>query len=202
MKDNKNKKILNTSEIETEYIHNSETEYLNNDETEYLGEDTNFLDDNETECIEEISEQTDKSSILNDRYKIVEKVGEGGMGLVYKAEDLRLRGYIVAIKEIRLDSISQNRKEKVIRNFENEAGTLIKLRHNSIPRVLDFFCLNNDKCYIVMDFIYGQTLEEVILNRGKIPEKEVKEWFYQIADVIKYLHSREPKIIFRDFKAF
>ena len=51
-----------------------------------------------------------------------------------------------------------------------------------------------------MDFIYGQTLEDVILNRGKIPEKEVKEWFYQIADVIKYLHSREPKIIFRDLK--
>ncbi|MDU6248520.1 MAG: serine/threonine-protein kinase [Paeniclostridium sordellii] len=154
----------------------------------------------ETEYIDIKTDKISKYNVLNDRYKIIETIGKGGMGAVYKALDMRLKGIEVAIKEISLETIEDERIEKVIKNFENEAATLISLRHNAIPRVMDFFSLNNNKCYIVMDLIDGETLDEVIKKRGKIPENEVREWINQLADVLKYLHSREPKIIFRDLK--
>ncbi|WP_338558619.1 serine/threonine-protein kinase [Paraclostridium sordellii] len=154
----------------------------------------------ETEYIDIKTDKISKYNVLNDRYKIIETIGKGGMGAVYKALDMRLKGIEVAIKEISLETIEDKRIEKVIKNFENEAATLISLRHNAIPRVMDFFSLNKNKCYIVMDLIDGETLDEVIKKRGKIPENEVREWINQLADVLKYLHSREPKIIFRDLK--
>ena len=181
------KKTLNEN-IKTQYLGTEETEYVEIDGVE------------ETEYIDIKTGKIPKDIILNDRYKIISTIGKGGMGAVYKALDMRLRGIEIAIKEISLETIEDERIEKVIKNFENEAATLISLRHNAIPRVMDFFSLNNNKCYIVMDLIDGETLDEVIKKRGKIPENEVREWINQLADVLKYLHSREPKIIFRDLK--
>ncbi|WP_338558622.1 serine/threonine-protein kinase [Paraclostridium sordellii] len=181
------KKTLNEN-IKTQYLGTEETEYVEIDGVE------------ETEYIDIKTGKIPKDIILNDRYKIISTIGKGGMGAVYKALDMRLRGIEVAIKEISLETIEDERIEKVIKNFENEAATLISLRHNAIPRVMDFFSLNKNKCYIVMDLIDGETLDEVIKKRGKIPENEVREWINQLADVLKYLHSREPKIIFRDLK--
>lgn len=175
-----------------------ETEYLGSEETKYEGNYNTYNE--QTEYIESKTGKAPKDTILNQRYKIVETIGKGGMGAVYKALDIRLRSTPVAIKEISLETIESDRIEKVIENFENEAQTLIGLRHNSIPRVMDFFSLDNNKCYIVMDLIDGETLDEVIKKRGSIPEYEVRNWIYQISDVLKYLHSRNPKIIFRDLK--
>lgn len=187
----KNDKKQYDSQIDiiTEYVGNEKTEYIhtieNNEETSYQGQDKNRID---------------KSSIINQRYKIVGVLGKGGMGVVYKALDIRLRNIEVAIKEIRLEIIEREKREKIIQNFQSEAKMLIKLRHNSIPRVTDFFFLDNNKCYIVMDLIEGENLDQVIKRRGKIPESEVREWLSQLCDVLSYLHSREPKIIFRDLK--
>lgn len=177
----------------TDKNNKSEFYYKDNIETEYIGGE-------ETEYVATKTGKIPKNIILNQRYKIVATIGKGGMGAVYKALDMRLRSTPVAIKEMSLGTIEDERIEKVIQNFENEAGTLISLRHNSIPRVMDFFSLNNNKCYIVMDLIEGETLDQVIRRRGKIPEYEVRDWINQIADVLKYLHSRDPKIIFRDLK--
>lgn len=180
-------------DISTEYIGNEETEYIHTAATEYENIE-------ETEYQEPGKNKASESNIINQRYKIVETLGKGGMGSVYKALDIRLRNTPVAIKEISLETIENERIERVIENFENEAETLIQLRHNSIPRVMDFFSLDNDKCYIVMDLIEGETLAQVVKRRGKIPEKEVREWLDQLSDVLNYLHNREPKIIFRDLK--
>lgn len=186
---NKDKKNIHLDEnIETEYIGAEETDYIEIDE------------EGETEYIDVKTGKIPGNVILNERYKVIATIGKGGMGAVYKALDMRLREIAVAIKEISLETIADERIEKVIQNFENEAATLISLRHNAIPRVMDFFSLNNNKCYIVMDLIDGETLDQVIRKRGKIPESEVREWIYQLADVLKYLHSRDPKVIFRDLK--
>lgn len=141
---NKDKKNIHLDEnIETEYIGAEETDYIEIDE------------EGETEYIDVKTGKIPGNVILNERYKVIATIGKGGMGAVYKALDMRLREIPVAIKEISLETISDERIEKVIQNFENEAATLISLRHNAIPRVMDFFSLNNNKCYIVMDLIDG-----------------------------------------------
>lgn len=187
------KKDKSQIDIGTEYIGSEDTEYIHTTETEYE-------DIQQTEYKEPGKNKSSETNIINQRYKIVETLGKGGMGAVYKALDMRLRNTPVAIKEISLETIENERIEKVIENFENEAETLIQLRHNSIPRVMDFFSLDNDKCYIVMDLIEGETLEQIVKRRGAIPESEVREWLDQLSDVLSYLHSRQPKIIFRDLK--
>ena len=113
---------------------NSEFYYKDNIETEYIGGE-------ETEYVATKTGKIPKNIILNQRYKIVATIGKGGMGAVYKALDMRLRSTPVAIKEMSLGTIEDERIEKVIQNFENEAGTLISLRHNSIPRVMDFLLI-------------------------------------------------------------
>lgn len=156
-----------------------------NSETQYLGDETGGIPN---------------GNLLNGRYRILELVGKGGMGAVYKCLDIKLNNNIVAVKEISIKHVEEAKIQKVTENFKNEAAILIKLRHDKLPRVLDFFIEENDKCYIVMDFIEGKNLSQVISERGAIPFKEVLEWFYQLADVLKYLHTREPKIIFKDLK--
>ena len=189
-----NKKEGNIQDdINTEYIGNEETEYIHTTKTEYENIE-------KTEYNQPSKNKRDEFNIVNQRYKIVEILGQGGMGAVYKALDIRLRNTPVAIKEISLDTIENEKIEKVIENFENEAKTLIQLRHNSIPRIMDFFSLDNNKCYIVMDLIEGETLAQIVKKRGQIPENEVREWLTQLSDVLSYLHNRDPKIIFRDLK--
>jgi len=77
--------------------------------------------------------------------------------------------------------------------------TLEKLRHSAIPRVTNFFCFN-DKWYLVMDYIEGENLGQVMKRRGKIGEKEALNWFYQLCDVLGYLHNQNPPVVFRDLK--
>ena len=151
-----NKKEENIQDdINTEYIGNEETEYIHTTKTGYENIE-------KTEYNQPSKNKRDEFNIVNQRYKIVEILGQGGMGAVYKALDIRLRNTPVAIKEISLDTIENERIEKVIENFENEAKTLIQLRHNSIPRIMDFFSLDNNKCYIVMDLIEGETLAQIV----------------------------------------
>lgn len=137
--------------------------------------------------------------ILSGRYRIVERVGKGGMGAVYKAEDLRLNSTIVAVKEMLNFVSSPEKLDEAVEGFKREANMLVNLRHKALPRVTDFFP-QDGKWFLVMDFIEGETLQQVIDRRGRIPEDEVANWFGQLADVFGYLHNHRPAIIFRDLK--
>ena len=142
--------------------------------------------------------------ILRDRYEIIDLVGQGGMGAVYKADDLRLRGRICAVKEILPELISApGMEDQAHDQFYREASILSRLDHPNLPKVSDFF--NQDgREYLVMDFIPGQDLrqlvEEARRRDGFLPEESVLAWAGQLCDALTYLHTQDPPVLHRDIK--
>lgn len=139
--------------------------------------------------------------VLQNRYRIVGVLGMGGMGAVYLAQDMRLANMKVAVKEMTPDpSASHAEQVQAQQQFQQEASILASLDHRNLPRVSDYFT-EAGKHYLVMDYIDGETLEE-ILNRtsGFLPESQVLDWAEQLCNVLGYLHSRQPPVIFRDLK--
>ena len=133
-------------------------------------------------------------SVLNSRYRIARLVGQGGFGAVYRAWDLAL-SQPVALKE-NVDSGSESQRQ-----FEQEAKLLAGLRHPNLPRVIDHFILTDQGQYLVMDFIEGRSLAQMLRDRrGPLDEAEAQQWLHQICDAVEYLHTRTPPIIHRDIK--
>ena len=142
-------------------------------------------------------------SVLNDRYEIVNIVGQGGMSTVYRARDHRFGSVnrIVAVKEM-VDVVQDNAARRMrLATFEREASLLATLHHPAIPKIHDYFTVNG-RIYLVLEFIDGDNLETVLDARGApIPEPELIGWATEICDVLTYLHSQTPNpIIFRDVK--
>jgi serine/threonine protein kinase len=133
------------------------------------------------------------NSVLQERYRILEIIGQGGMGAVYKAIDERL-GNIVALKQTFLND------DEMARAFEREARLLANLGHPALPKVTDHF-VENDGQFLIMEFIPGDDLGRQLKRRGQPFDHElVLEWGYQILDVLEYLHQHRPPIIHRDIK--
>ena len=139
-------------------------------------------------------------TLLNQRFNIVEIVGQGGMGTVYKAEHIRLH-VVYAVKEIRGTGIEGTEKQQDLAACEHEAQFLVKLDHPHLPKVTDAF-IENDNFYLVMQFIEGVTLDTRLSEAHGAPLDVLQsvEWGLQIADVLAYLHTQDPPIIFRDLK--
>ncbi len=141
-------------------------------------------------------------TVLRSRYKIVELVGQGGMGAVYRAEDLRLEGRQCAVKEVQLeadaDFAAQSRTQ-----FHREASVLARLDHPNLPKVSDYFS-EAGRDYLVMDFVAGRNLKEIMdeaRRQGRfLEEKQVRTWADQLCDALEYLHSQDPPILHRDVK--
>ncbi len=139
-------------------------------------------------------------TLLEGRYLIVETIGRGGMGAVYKALDMRLENTPVAVKEMSTNALGPGKLAEAVEAFKKEASMLIKLRHPALPRITDYFSNGDDRWYIVMDYIEGETLEAIAQKRGPIPEAELIDWAKQICGVLDYLHNQAPPVIFRDLK--
>jgi serine/threonine-protein kinase len=141
------------------------------------------------------------STRLAGRYQILRRIGQGGMAAVYQAQDLNLLGRNVAIKEMSDASLTDPaERQQAVLAFQQEAQLLVSLDHPHIVRVSDFFPAGN-KYYLVMDFVDGASLEDLLMQRGHgFGEPEVLPWLYQLCDALRYLHSRTPPIIFRDLK--
>ncbi len=140
---------------------------------------------------------------LRDRYKIVAKIGQGGMGAVYLAEDQRLTGRRVAVKIMQGAAASETGHEQ----FAREAQVLARLDHPSLPRVSDFFRLDEQpepSVAMVMDFVAGQELGEVVKEARRkhrqLPEAQVLSWAEMLCDTLTYLHWQEPPVLHRDIK--
>ncbi|MCE1245900.1 MAG: PQQ-binding-like beta-propeller repeat protein [Firmicutes bacterium] len=141
-----------------------------------------------------------KGSVLDNRYEIIGIIEKGGMGAVYRALDTRLDN-TCAVKEMRDSFEKIEYRNYAIDKFKSEALILSKLRHPNIPRVWDFFVENN-RYYLVMDFVEGTNLHKILHKRSKkrCDEEEATTWAIQLCDVLSYLHRQDPPIIYRDIK--
>lgn len=138
------------------------------------------------------------SKVLGKRYEILEKIGTGGMGNVYKAHDRRL-DRIVAIKILKLE---YNDDSNFIRKFKRESLAAASISHPNIVSIFDVGSetIDDDVVhYIVMEYIDGKTLKELINEDGKLPEKRALNYALQIAEALKMAHSKH--IVHRDIKS-
>lgn len=131
--------------------------------------------------------------VLGDRYKVVEKIGEGGMAIVYKAKCSLLNRY-VAIKVLRKEFIND---EEFIEKFKREAQAAASLSHANIVNVYDVG-MEDDIYYIVMEYIDGKTLKDIIDEKGKLDTKETLDISMKVVDAL--IHAHANKVIHRDIK--
>lgn len=134
---------------------------------------------------------------MMNRYRVVRFVGRGGMGAVYLCEDLRLPGKQWALKEMILHDPGV--AEQVRDSFQREAQFLAGLRHRSLPLIVDVFSIE-DRQYLVMEFIHGETLAQRVENQGVPSDTTALSWALELAQVLDYLHRQDRPIIFRDLK--
>jgi serine/threonine-protein kinase len=126
------------------------------------------------------------------------------MGATYRAEDLRLKGRVCAVKEALPDpDASPDELRQSREQFYQEASTLARLDHPNLPKVSDYFS-ENDRDYLVMDFVPGQDLKDLLaqaLHEGHpLPEKQVLAWADQLCDALHYMHTQDPPVLHRDIK--
>ncbi len=135
----------------------------------------------------------ERGTLLHKRYRVVEILGQGGMGSVYRAVDENL-GVDVALKENLFTT------DEYARQFRLEAVILANLRHPNLPRVTDHFVIGDQGQYLVMDYIEGEDLRQRMERLGMISEDEAVTIGAAICDALTYLHTRRPPILHRDIK--
>jgi serine/threonine protein kinase len=141
-----------------------------------------------------------EAHLLRQRYRLQAQVGAGGFSAVYKAEDTT-NGKTVAIKAISLRDLTTQEKIEATDVFNREVSLLSTLRHRNLPQVLDHF--TTTECwYVVMDFVNGTSLEKCLEELGstRLPLTEIIDIGIVLCEVLEYLHSQQPAIIYRDLK--
>ncbi|HKV58392.1 MAG TPA: protein kinase [Ktedonobacteraceae bacterium] len=129
----------------------------------------------------------------------MQTIGQGGMAAVYQARDTR-KGTLCAIKEMSLSTVASEERPQAIQNFLAEAKILSRLNHPNLPAFTDFFT-EDARHFLVMEYIDGSTLEDLLERNGHpFSERRVLGWARQLCDVLEYLHSQQPPVIFRDMK--
>lgn len=137
------------------------------------------------------------NTVLDGKYKILALIGEGGMSRVYLAMDNRLNKQW-AIKEIKKKGTDKQNRI-TIDNLINEANLMKDLDHPALPRIVDIID-DGKTLYVVMDYIEGESLNKILREYGAQPQKTVIEWGKQLCEVLDYLHTRNPPIVYRDMK--
>ncbi len=142
--------------------------------------------------------------LLRGRYRILERIGQGGMGNIYLAEDERLKGRNCALKEVEHDrNLPHKILEEAREQFLREATVLARLDHPNLPKVSDFFSIN-ERDYLVMDYVPGKDLRTLMLEARQenrfLSERNVLDWTAQLGEALTFLHRQTPPIVHRDIK--
>ena len=131
-------------------------------------------------------------TILQNRYRIMSQLGQGGMGMVYMAFDSSLE-HVVAVK------LNRNLSSQGTTQFIREARLLANLHHPNLPRVTDYFLIG-DSQFLVMDYIAGDDLGSLIEKQGAFTLDQVLHWSEQLGSALAYMHAQNPPVIHRDIK--
>lgn len=139
-----------------------------------------------------------KSPLLHSQYRLLEILGQGGMGTTYKGQRIN-DGKILAVKEILLHRIDSM---KTVDLFQREASVLRQLDHEGVPEYFDDFSHGQGKSYgfyLIQEYIDGQTLEEEF-EKKRSSEKEVLTIVAELLDIVSYLQNLSPPVVHRDIK--
>ncbi len=143
-----------------------------------------------------------QDEILRGRYRVIRRLGQGGMGAVYEAHD-NVFDTSVALKEVIIDlsnAVDTKAQEMAQAAFEREAKLLAKINHETIPHVKDYFIEENGQ-FLVMELVDGDDLAKLLKERNSaFPVSTLLEWTDQLLEALDYLHTQEPPIIHRDIK--
>lgn len=141
-----------------------------------------------------------QSIVLRQRYKVLDRIAQGGQGAVYKVSDTRLTGKLWALKEMSQSGIVPGERQNVLDSFYREAELLANLDHINLPKVVDVF-EEQGRHYMVMEFVDGKTFQKILEeSSGPISLDRVLDWAEQLCDVLDYLHNQSKPIIYRDLK--
>lgn len=135
-------------------------------------------------------------SLVDGKYKILSKIGQGGMSVVYMAINEKANK-TWAVKEVRKDGVLDF--EAVRQGLVAETDILKKLSHPNLPSIIDVID-TEESFIIIMDYVQGNDLQQTLREYGAQPQEQVIEWAKELCDVLGYLHSRKPPIIYRDMK--
>ncbi|MDQ2714582.1 MAG: tetratricopeptide repeat protein [Chloroflexota bacterium] len=140
-------------------------------------------------------------TVLDGKFKIVQVLGEGGMGTVYKVEQVGRPGYFRAVKELLISpNTPEDERKAAIERFNKEIDLLFTLKHPRIPSMILSF-QERGNSYFVMEFVPGRSLDKMLEdNKGPLDEEHVIKWMMQVCEALSYIHSRTPPIILRDLK--
>ena len=136
----------------------------------------------------------EKYGTINDRYRVIRKIGSGGMSEVYLVSDIKLE------KTWAMKAVCKAGKEGLlIERLRYEVDHIKRFDHRMLPRIVDVY-ENDSFLYIIMDYIEGKVLEELVCQKGGFDEKLAVEWGIQLCDVLCYLHEMNPAVIYGDMK--
>lgn len=143
---------------------------------------------------------TDSTDPWFKRYRWLQMLGTGGMGVIYLAEDSAAGNSSCVVKQLNSKYADPEERSEAVRLFKREASLLKSLNHPGVVRFFDSYSTEDGKHYLVMDYVRGSSLESVINDFGAFNDDDTVKVGIQICEVLEYLHDQEPPIIYRDLK--
>lgn len=137
-------------------------------------------------------------TLLCNRYRLMEKVGEGSHSVVFKGWD-KEESRFVAIKRLKTDGLPDDEAREVRDLFFREINILKKIKHEAIPHAYDFF-VHGDQYYFVMEWVEGEDLLSILKRKGKLSEIKARNYLNQLTYVLTYLQKEGTSLIHKDIK--